>query len=42
MKFLITETQYSRLFEQPDTKFDTPYKKELRRIRRVAPAQKVC
>jgi hypothetical protein len=31
MKFLITETQYSRLFEQPDTKFDNPYNKELRR-----------
>ena len=31
MKFLITETQYSRLFEQPDTKLDTPYNKELRR-----------
>ena len=31
MKFLITETQYSRLFEQPDEKFDTPYNKEFMR-----------
>jgi hypothetical protein len=31
MKFLIKESQYNRLFEQPDTKFDNPYNKELRR-----------
>jgi hypothetical protein len=31
MKIIITESQYGKLMEQPDTKFDTPYNKEFMR-----------